>query len=387
VVVGAGLTGLAAARRLAERRPDWRVVTLEQERVGAGASGRNAGVISRVRPWSDALGAANLSLQRLATAGLEHLATLVRDHAIPCGWRDTPRIDTAAGARGARRLAAIRRSCEAAGLPCQSLAKSEVAARTGSVGTEQGLHTTTVTVQPVALVRGLAGALPLNTQLYEESPVRAIRGSAPFEVETPAGVVRAERVLLATNGAGTALGFPRRRCWPLHTFCSLSPRLSDAELRCLGETSGWTLVSADARAVTLRLTSDGRLFLRHGFDHAARRPPRRSRLGAMLDAHRALLTARFPALPQIPLEFVWSGTLAMTTNGLPWFGPLASGVYTVGAYSGNGLALGTAAGILLADLVLEADSPLLRDMQALPLPTRVLPGTARLHAAWRRLRG
>jgi glycine/D-amino acid oxidase-like deaminating enzyme len=107
----------------------------------------------------------------------------------------------------------------------------------------------------------------------------------------------------------------------------------------------------------------------------------------MRDAHRALLTAHFPALPQIPLEFVWSGTLAMTANGLPWFGRLAPGLYAAGAYSGNGLALGTTAGMLLADLALGAESPLLRDMLALPAPTRVLPGTARLHAAWRRLRG
>lgn len=386
MVVGAGLTGLAAARRLAERRPDWRVVALEQDRIGAGASGRNAGAISRVRPWSEPLGAANLSLQRLAAAGLEQLARLVRDHDIPCGWRETPRIDIAAGARGARRLAAIRRSGEAVGLGCRSLGTSEVAALTGSVAAEEALQTTSIAVQPVALVRGLAAALPPNAQLYEESPVRAIRANAPFEVETPAGAVRAEHVLLATNGAGTALGFPRRRCWPLDTFCSLSPRLSDAELRCLGETSGWTLVSADARGNTLRLTGDGRLFVRHGFDHSAR-TSLRSRLGSIRDAHRALLTAHFPALPQIPLEFVWSGTLAMTANGLPWFGRLAPGLYGAGAYSGNGLALGTTAGMLLADLALGAESPLLRDMLALPAPTRVLPGTARLHAAWRRLRG
>ena len=45
VVVGAGVTGLAAARRLAELAPDARIILLDQYRVGYGASGRNAGFI------------------------------------------------------------------------------------------------------------------------------------------------------------------------------------------------------------------------------------------------------------------------------------------------------------------------------------------------------
>ena len=43
--LGAGVTGLAAARRLAELAPEARIVLLEQYRVGYGASGRNAGFI------------------------------------------------------------------------------------------------------------------------------------------------------------------------------------------------------------------------------------------------------------------------------------------------------------------------------------------------------
>src|SRR5262245_21137982 len=65
VVVGAGFTGVAAARRLAELAPNSRVVLIEAQRVGMGASGRNAGFIIDVPHNADAAGGAAEANRRM----------------------------------------------------------------------------------------------------------------------------------------------------------------------------------------------------------------------------------------------------------------------------------------------------------------------------------
>ena len=82
VVVCAGVTGLAAARRLAELAPEARIILLEEYRVGYGASGRNSGFISDTPHLTEQPGVdANRRIPRLVGAGLGELEGLVREHA------------------------------------------------------------------------------------------------------------------------------------------------------------------------------------------------------------------------------------------------------------------------------------------------------------------
>ncbi len=87
VVVGAGVTGLAAARRLAELAPDARIILLDEYRVGYGASGRNSGFIIDTPHLTEQVDVdSNRRISRLVIAGLADLEGLVRKHEIDCEW-------------------------------------------------------------------------------------------------------------------------------------------------------------------------------------------------------------------------------------------------------------------------------------------------------------
>ena len=89
VVLGAGFTGLAVARQLAVHRPAWRVIVLDAQRVGFGASGRNSGFVVDVGHYAPRHGVeGNRCLVRLGRSGLAHLRDLVRRHAIECAWTE-----------------------------------------------------------------------------------------------------------------------------------------------------------------------------------------------------------------------------------------------------------------------------------------------------------
>src|SRR5262249_43823298 len=200
IVLGAGFTGLAAPRRLATQRPSWRVVVLEAQRVGGGASGRNSGFVVDVAHWQPRLGVeGNQRLVRLARFGIAILRELVEAHGIECAWSELGRLHGAVGPIGQRHLDQMAAGLDALQEPYQRLDTDGVAAITGSRFWGGALHTPgTVLVQPAALVRALAATLPPGVTLFEQSPVRSIEGR--FVVTAGDGQARAPRLLVTVNG-------------------------------------------------------------------------------------------------------------------------------------------------------------------------------------------
>jgi len=374
-VVGAGFTGVAVARRLAAHRASWRIAVLEAERVGFGASGRNSGFIVDVGHYEPKLDVeGNRRLVRLGRAGLEQLRTLVRAHAIDCAWTERGRLHGAVGDVGVRLLDEFYKGLDAMGEPYEALGAAAVTSVTGTAYYRAAARTPgAVMVQPAALVRGLAAALPANVDLFEESPVRGVHHSGKFRIEAGDGAVVADRLFLAANGFTPTLGFLRRRVFPLFTFASLTRVLAPAEQAALGGESEWGLVPEERMGTTVRRTRDQRILIRNTVHYVGSLQVSESYRREVREIHRRAFRARFPMLPQVDLEYTWGGVLGMSVNGAYFFGQLDDNLFTAAGCNGVGVALGTIAGTLLADLAVGADSELLSDMQALPRPVWIPP--------------
>src|SRR4029453_16404247 len=164
--------------------------------------------------------------------------------AIACDWTEGGRLHGAVGDAGMRALEQFMGGADALGEPYRHLDRDALAAVTGTTYYRAGGHTPgSVLVQPAALVRGLARTLPGNVDLFEESPVRSIASGAEFELQSDAGMLRAPRLFVATNGFTPALGLLRDRMFPLMTFGSLTRPLTPAEAATLGGEPVWGVVS------------------------------------------------------------------------------------------------------------------------------------------------
>jgi glycine/D-amino acid oxidase-like deaminating enzyme len=415
-VVGAGLTGLAIARRLAELRPGEPVAVVEAQRIGFGASGRNAGFVVELTDFAASMAAPDRARYlRVARFGLECLRELVRRHAIECDWDESGFLRAAAGAEGLRQLARWPARLDAAGMCHRWLDAEATAALTGTRFYRAAIHLPhTVTVQPAALVHGLARSLPEEVTVFEASPVRAIRRRRParppaghrprgdrtaagrgsqgdgagrasggFRLEAGAGALLCDRLFLAANGYTPGLGFLRHRALPRFSFASLTRVLTGAEQADLGGERHWGVLASDPSGSTVRRTRDQRLLIRNTFHYSpspAVRPRVRRAAG---QRHRAALAARFPALREVPFDYTWSGLYATSANGQPYFGELAPGLFTAAVFNFAGIAMGTAAGRLLADLALGEPSPPLADLRQLPPPNWLPPEPLRSLHGWR----
>jgi glycine/D-amino acid oxidase-like deaminating enzyme len=378
-VLGAGVTGLAVARRLALLQPQWRIAVLEARRVGGGASGRNSGFVVDLPHYIPDRGVdGNRRLLRLGRAGLQALREVVRAHAIECDWTEGGRLHGAAGEAGLRALERWQVGADALGEPYERLDREALTALTGTSYYRAGARSPgSVMVQPAALVRGLARALPDSVDLFEESPVESIAPSGGFRLTSTAGALDAPRLFVASNGFTPALGWLRDRMFPLMTFASLTRPLTDDEATRLGGVPVWGLVSELPMGTTLRRLPDRRLLIRNTVRYQPALHTAAASRARIRARHRRDLLARFPMLEAVEFEFTWGGVMGTTFNGAQFFGELTPNLYVAAAYNGVGMAMGTISGELLADLALGADSPLLTDMRNLPPPDRLPPEPAR----------
>ena len=386
LVLGAGFAGLAAARRLAELRPHAHIVVVDAGTVGNNASGRNSGfaidVPHNIGSSMEELRQAT-HYQHLLAAGMHDLEQLVAKHQIDCQWRRAGKYHCAVSPAAERTLAHHVQELSALGEPHELLDRSALAARLGTRYFAAGLYTPgTVLLNPAALCRGLADALPANVTLYENTAVQRLDLSGGKVVaHTAQGRVSAPQLLLAANGFAQRMGLLGTggsgwgaETFPLVTFGSLTAPLTPEQRARLGAPEGWGVTPVSAvTGATLRYTHDHRILVRQGFEYAPHfrvSPAVRERARR---THAAVFAARFPQLADVPLQHFWEGSIAITRNGAPRWGRLAPQVHGVAGCNGAGVVKFTALGALAADLALGQDHPLLPHALALGGPTRMPP--------------
>jgi len=371
-VIGAGFAGLAAARRLAEQLPQARILLVDAQRVGYGASGRNSGFVIDL-PHKFALEhpdpAHKQRLLGLNRAAIAQLQGLTEQHQIDCQWSHAGKYQGAVGGRGLAYLDHFERLLSDLGEPYQWVEREQLAQVVGSEHYSRAIYTPgCYLMQPAALVTGLARALPANVELLEESPIQRLErdGRVGWILHGDHGRILTGKLLLGTSIFTQEFGYLKNRLLPVMTFASWTRPLTDAELARYGGRLDWGLTPADHAGTTVRMTQDRRLIIRNTYKHvpkygASTNDAMRQRVR---EQHRTAFLTRFPQLADVPITHTWGGVYAISRNFTNFFGEVEPGVYASACDNGVGAAWGTISGTLLADLALAADSARLRDIQA-----------------------
>ncbi len=379
VVIGAGYAGLAAARRLAENRPDETVVLVEAGQVGENASGRNSGfAIDLPHNVGSSLEELEGShrFMGLARAAIAYLEEQVNTSGIKCNWAQRGKYHTAVSPRGTSDvLEPFAKELEALGEPFTWIDRAGVAEQLGTAHFNAAVYTPgCILMNPAALTRGLADSQPQNVTLFENSPVTEIDYRNGVHVTTPAGSVRAPKMILTVNGFADAFGFHTRHLMNLAAHASLTRRLTEEERKAYGVAEPWGMTPANAFAgITMRYTDDHRILIRQGFDYAPGQRTTEARRQAVARQHKVLFDARFPVLPNVGIEHTWTGFICLSRNGAPGFGQLASNIWSAVCQNAVGVTKGTIGGLLAADMATGRDNPLIADMESLGTPDSLPP--------------
>lgn len=389
-IIGAGYTGLSAALRLAEAGMD--VALLDEQQPGWGASGRNGGFCclggSHIAPTSLAkrIGEKDAREYFLAERdAITFAADLLSEHGIDADTHSKGETVLAHRKRDLRMLE--RKAKEVSdiyGISPSILTQSDLS-RQGMKGPFHGGLTVPIgfALNPLKYALGLAQAAEsAGVTIFGNTPVTEILGQkGQFTLETPNGVIHAKQVIVATNGYSSehVPNWLAGRYMPAQSSVIVTRRLTENEL----EAQGWTSLQMayDTRALLhyFRLMPDGRFLfgMRGGLRTSAKADQGVRRL------IRRDFERMFPAWSSVETPFYWSGFVCFSRNLTPFAGPVPGheGLFAAFAYHGNGVAMASYCGALLAEQILGRKS--LRHPKAiLAQPTRFAGGRSRRLALW-----
>jgi glycine/D-amino acid oxidase-like deaminating enzyme len=367
-VVGAGYTGLWTAYHLVRADPTLRVVVLEREVAGFGASGRNGGWCSALFPASHAAVArahgpeAALAMARALQRSVTEVGEVADAEDIDCAYAKGGTVVLARSRAQRDRAQAEVADARTLGLgpdDLRWLGPDEARAVCGATAVEGATYTPhCAAVQPARLVRGLARAAERRgVTVHERSPVTTL---GDHVVGTPHGRVRAEVVVRATEGYTARLPGSRRMLVPVYSLVLATEPLPAAVWETVGLRRRETF--SDHRHVIVygQRTADDRLvFGGRGapYHYGSRVRPRFDREPSVHAALRAALVELFPAVADHAVTHTWGGAIGVPRDWFPSVGyDRARGRAWAGGYVGDGVGASQLAGRTLADLVLGRDT-------------------------------
>jgi len=366
LVIGAGYTGLSAARRLASSGAS--VLVVDAESVGWGASSRNGGQVltgmrvdapSLVRIYGERRARAFFDAAGRAIANLE---TLVASENIECGFERVGHVQ-AAWKRAHFRAFQVEQTVLARVFD-HVVHLVDRSGQRAEIGTDlyHGLliDENSAALNPAQYVMGLAAAATkAGACIIAGVKVEQVaRSASGWRVQLSGRRdLTAREILVATNGyTGAATPLIQRRIVPVGSYIIATEPLTETQAGALLPTRRMAFDSKHF-LYYFRVTSDRRLLFG---GRAEFTPPNAQSVRRAAAILRRGMTKVFPDLASVRVDYAWGGNVAFTRDELPHAGQIG-GLYCAGGYGGHGIALATEFGDLIARRIAGAvvDNPLL----------------------------
>jgi glycine/D-amino acid oxidase-like deaminating enzyme len=358
-VIGAGYTGLSAARTLAKRGA--KVAVLESETIGWGASSRNGGMVLTGMKLSvnQLISMYGRELtRRMYAASIETIdcvEQIIRDENIDCDFSRCGHLEVACKQKHfddyARQAEVIAREFNHR---LRVVQRNELSAEIGSNIYYGGMvDEGSAALNPARYVAGLGrAAMKAGAEIFEHTRVEGVQresnqGDVGWKIATSRGPLWAHEVFVATSGyTSKATPALQKKLIPIGSFIITSEILPEALAH---ELSPRHRMIYDSKNYLYyyRLTPDRRMLFggRAAFfpetDQTIRRSAEILRRG-MIDV--------YPQLRDAKIDYAWGGTLDFAFDIMPHAGQIDGMYYAVG-YAGHGVAMATYQGQKIAELI------------------------------------
>jgi glycine/D-amino acid oxidase-like deaminating enzyme len=366
-VIGAGFTGLSAALSLAKRGA--KVVVLESETIGWGASSRNGGMVLTGLKLgvNELISKYGRELtRRMYAASLETITCverIVKEEGIACDFARTGHLEVACKQSHfddyARQVEVIAREFDH---QLTIVPRGKLRSEIGSDIHYGGMvDEVSAGLNPARYVAGLgAAAMRAGAAVHEKTKLQAIErasqnGVPGFRLKTSGGELHARNVLVGTSGytGGESPGL-RKKIIPIGSFIVTTEVLPDELAR---EVSPRNRQMYDSKNYLyyFRLTPDNRMLFG---GRAAFFPETDQTIRKSAEILRKGMISVYPQLRDTRVEYAWGGTLDFCFDIMPHAGQL-EGVYFALGYAGHGVAMATWQGQKMAECIAEqkTDNP------------------------------
>jgi len=354
LIIGAGYTGLSAARKLGQLYPKQKILLVDSQLAGEGASSRNSGYLVDTT-LNDGF-TSNKELESykkkadIYKLGIDAVKRFIKEHQVDCEWNECGKYFASSNIEDKRVLENFSKTLTNLKFDHTLLFNNDLTKKLGTNFYNIALHTKGgVLLHPGKLVRAMIDTLPKNVNLYENSSLinwKKVNGLINCDFKY--GSIKTKKIIFATNGFLKSLGIKTNYNFPITLTASMTRSLTDKEYKLIGEPKEWGVLPVKPMGATIRMTKDRRILIRNTAEVYNPFKMSQTDLEKRSIRHKIGIKKRFPQLPDDLIQFSWSGIVSRTRNSSQIFEKIDENIFVAGCYNGSGIGVGTLFGEQIA---------------------------------------
>ena len=379
LVIGAGYTGLSAARKLGQLYQNQKIILVDAQLAGEGASSRNSGYLVDTT-LNDGF-TSNKELDNykkkadIYDLGINVVKKFINEYQVDCDWNECGKYFASSKTEDEKILRNFSNTLTKLGFEHNLLSNNELLKRLGTNFYNVALHTKGgVLLHPGKLVRAMIDILPKNVCLYENSSLlNWNKNKDVVFCNFKNGQIKSKKIIFATNGFLKSLGVKSNYNFPITLTASMTRPLTDKEFKSIGQPMEWGVLPVRPMGATIRMTKDRRILIRNTAE--VHNPFKMSKLDLEKRSinQKIGIKKRFPQLPDDIIQSSWSGVVSRTRNSSQIFEKIDNNVFVAGCYNGSGIGVGTLFGEQIAIKASEENTKEIETIEARNKPTWLPP--------------
>ena len=354
LIIGAGYTGLSAARKLSELHPDKKIIIVDAQLAGEGASARNSGYLVDTTLNDGFTSNKKLSNYKKKTdiykLGIDAVKKFIKEHQVDCDWNESGKYFASSNNKDEKVLVNFGKTLSKLDFEHNLFDKKELQKKLGTSFYNLGLYTKGgILLHPGKLVRAMIDTLPDSVELIEKCQLLEWeKNKDSINCKFKNNNINTKKIIFCTNGFLKSLGIKKNYNFPLTLTASMTRRLTNNEFRSIGEPNEWGVLPVRPMGATIRMTKDKRILIRNTAEVHSPFKMCDSELKKRVINQKIGIKKRFPILADDIIESSWSGIVSRTRNSSQIFERIDDNIYAAGCYNGSGIGVGTLFGEQIA---------------------------------------
>ena len=354
LIIGAGYTGLSAARKLGQIYPNQEIILVDAQLAGEGASSRNSGYLVETT-LNDGF-TSNKELENykkkadIYELGIEVVKKFIKEYQVDCDWNECGKYFASSRLEDKKILINFSETLSKLGFDHKLVDQTELSKKLGTSFYNIGLYTRGgILLHPGKLVRAMIDTLPRNVQLFENSALINWKKNDDIILCTfKDATIKTKKIIFATNGFLKSLKIKSNYNFPITLTASMTRSLTDEEFKSIGEPKEWGVLPVRPMGATIRMTKDRRILIRNTAEVYNPFQMSQSNLNKRKLNQKKGIKKRFPQLPDDIINSSWSGIVSRTRNSSQIFEKIDKNIFAAGCYNGSGIGVGTLFGEQIA---------------------------------------
>jgi glycine/D-amino acid oxidase-like deaminating enzyme len=379
LIIGAGYTGLSAARKLSELHPTKKIIIVDAQLAGEGASGRNSGYLVDSTLNDGFTSNKELSNYKkkadIYRLGIDVIRKFIKEHQVDCDWNESGKYFASSNQKDRKILENFSKTLLNLNFEHNILEKNDLSKRLGTNFYNLALYTKGgILLHPGKLVRAMIDTLPGNIELLENSQLNEWSKNTDIILcKFDNHKITTKKIIFCTNGFLKSLGIKSNYNFPLTLTASMTRPLNDIEYKSIGEPKEWGVLPVRPMGATIRMTKDKRILIRNTAEVHNPFKMTKFELDKRSIKQRIGIKKRFPLLPENIIESSWSGVVSRTRNSSQVFEKIEKNIFVAGCYNGSGIGVGALFGEQIAIKASNESSNEIKTIEARNKPTWLPP--------------